>query len=344
MTIAFLMWWRAQLEDLLPAVLRRSDAEIGSSVWLALVSPLEVTPAVIEVSGPRRRGRPPERVALDGEGQARLRDLLAGGGPPKLRLRQGVLLERAVVLPLIAERAPERVLSYEFDRLTPFAAADALWSCEVTRRDSARGRLHLRLTLVSRTAVAPLLETLRAAGALPGSIEAPDGRPGGRWRRIRLQPLQPRRRPLGIVAWVACTLLAVAAVFEPFWRQSIALAQTDDELAVLAPTVAEATALRRQLALEAQGGDILAAERVRLGDALQTVAIVTEALPDDTWLTDLSLRQRKLKLSGQSATAVQLIARLAADRAFRNPAFTAPVTRGNGGQTEMFTIDTELAP
>jgi general secretion pathway protein L len=77
---------------------------------------------------------------------------------------------------------------------------------------------------------------------------------------------------------------------------------------------------------------------------LAVLAAVTDIVPDDTWLTELSLRQGRLSLGGQSPAAARLIPALAADPMFRNPAFAAPVTRAPDGHADLFVIRAELAP
>lgn len=347
MVQGFLTWWVGQLASLLPGVQRRRGPDGARFTSIALLSPLEASPIEVEVT-PSARGRPvtPERLLLTEGGINRLRSLLAQAPRAALRLRvpAGLLLERQVVLPLAAERAPESVLQYEMERLTPFAAADIFWSCRITRRDPAQERLHLRLTLVHRATLAPLLDLLRSAGAIFSVIDASPGAGQTAWGRIdlvaeRKAPPAGRRPVLAL-----CGALAVAVVAVPFVRQSLALADVEAQIAALDQPIAEATALRRGIAARAEGSDVLQAARQRLGNPLRTLAVVTQALPDDTYLTDLTLRQRRLTLGGQSAAAVRLIARLSADPAIRGAAFTAPVTRSETGRTDQFAIAAEVAP
>jgi general secretion pathway protein L len=343
----FLAWWVEQLASLLPDTLRKRGSETGAFTAITLLSPPDASPVAIEVTSTLRgRPAPPERLMLADSGIVRLRAVLAQAPRAALRLRvpAGLLLERQVTLPLAAERAPEQVLQYEMGRLTPFAADDTFWSCRVTRRDRAQSRLHLRLTLVPRATLAPLLEMLRSAGAAPTMVEAPPGPGQAEWRRIALDA--GRRTPVSTLRTMLalCGALAAAVVVVPFVRQSFALATVEAQIAALDQPVAEATALRRRIAGEAEGGDMLQAARLRLGDPLHVLAVVTQALPDNTWLTDFSLRQRRLTMGGQSAAAVQLIARLSADPAIRNAAFTAPVTRNDNSHTDQFSIAAEIAP
>jgi general secretion pathway protein L len=65
-------------------------------------------------------------------------------------------------------------------------------------------------------------------------------------------------------------------------------------------------------------------------------------LPDDTYLTLLTITQRKLSISGRSASAARLIGALAANPALRNPTFAAPVVRDETNGGEMFSIRVEV--
>jgi general secretion pathway protein L len=271
---------------------------------------------------------------------AALRSALGARRPPaQLLLPPGTVLEHAVTLPLAAERDPESVLRYEMDRLTPFAAAELYWTWAIDRRDRARSQLHLRLSLVLRAQVDAALFMLRQAGLHPSALAGETG---------RVIPLEPagtsrwRRRTASALA-VACGLLAIAAIAIPFIGQSRETRRIERQIAAHRPAVERSETLRRNMAAAAAGVDVLAAQRTRLGDPLAVLAALTDILPDDTVLTDLTLRQRVITISGQSGTAARLIAALAADPAIRNPNFTAPVTRNETTHTDIFSIRAEAA-
>ncbi|WP_284944312.1 PilN domain-containing protein [Acidisoma cladoniae] len=347
----FMGWWARQLLSLLPDRMRGREADEGQGFLISLVSVPGATHDTVDVSphtGSRHGAF--ERLLLDDSGLARLRALRARAprAVVRLRLRAGSLLERDVVLPLAAERGLDQVLQYEMDRLTPFTAAETFWGWTVTRRDRAHARLHLRLTLGPRGAVAPIIDTLASAGARPALLEAPATPEGDRVRRIDLSSREGKggaRVTPALRAGIAlCAVLLLALIGLPFLRQSIALGDVGARIAALRPTVAEAARLRRDIEAQAAGGSMLAAARQQVGDPLRAIAAVTNALPDDSWLTDLTLQQRKLRIDGESRTAVQLIARLAADPTIIDPAFAAPVTRDDSTHADLFSISADVAP
>ncbi len=330
------LWWARQVRALLPSRLLpdidRADALLvdaqGAEIALTL----------------RRRGRETKLGQVPPTGSSLPVTLRRRPRRVVLRLRPGALLERVVVLPLAAERNLERVLGYEIDRLTPFAAASVVWQAAVAWRDPAQGRVTVRLSLVPRAELVPALDMLARVGIAPTCLEAVAR--DGSARRIALEAASARRagrRGLALAGGCVAAL-AVAVLVMPFVTQSLARGATERAIAALAPRIARVEALRKHIADGAAGVDALTAERARTGDVLLVLAAVTQILPDDTVLTEFSLHQGKLGISGQSPAAAQLIPALAADPTFRNPTFAAPVTRAADGHADQFVIHAELAP
>lgn len=342
MLIEFATWWAEQMRDLLPASWSRRSGGQDSALVVS------VSDADLELSQrSRRRVSQLGRFGSDDAGLERARAALAARAHPKTMVLvppADTLLEREVTLPLAAERDAGRVLGYEMDRLTPFTAQDVFWTWAVIQRDRVRGVLRLRLSLVPRTAVADSLSVLDRIGVIPTVMEAqaPDGAmrvitmsngdsDGGIWRKRAMAG------GLGL-----CGVLAAAAMAIPFLRQSAEMAAVEARIETLQPRVQLVEQMRRRLAGTSAGADVVAAERARTGDLLELLAVVTDILPDDTFLTDFTMNQGKLGLAGQSAAAAKLIPALAAEPLLKNPIFIAPVTRNETGAADLFSIRAEL--
>ena len=340
MLVEFLEWWGGQLRTLLPASLFSKAG--GEDALIADIS----VPGVLTMRR-RRRGVEHRVAEVHGAdaGAPGLRAAVGGrarGEPVLLRVPASWVLERAVSLPLAAERDLARVLGYEMERLTPFAASELVWDHLVLLRDRARARINLRLTMVRRAALEEAVAFLRPLGAAPSAVEAamPDGP-----RVLRLaregaagQALLPLRT-LAIAAGV----LALLVVASPFLRQAIRLSSLHEELATMAPRIDQVEALRRRISGSSAGGDAVAAETRRLGDTLEALAALTEVLPDDSYLTEFTMRERKITMAGLGASAPRLISGLSADPRVKNPAFTAPVTKSETNHLDVFAIKAELA-
>jgi general secretion pathway protein L len=245
-----------------------------------------------------------------------------------------------VVLPLAAESDLAQVLRHEMDRLTPFTADQVFWSASLEHRDPAAGRLEICLTLIPKTLLRPAIALLDAVGLTISAIEAVN--PSGLPRLIDLRAPSRRYRASLAIAWGLVGTLAVVAVVTPMITLSLASNAVEARIAWLQPQIAEAEALRRRVAGGSAGGTVIAAERARIGDALQVLATTTELIPDDTVLSDLSLHQGKLSISGRSTAAPRLIPALASDPTIGNPSFAAPVTRTPDGKADTFVIRAEL--
>jgi general secretion pathway protein L len=163
-------------------------------------------------------------------------------------------------------------------------------------------------------------------------------------RHIELAPSSLPRKRLLLAACATAAAMAMAALVTPFVTQSLALHAIDAQIAALQPRIAQVEKLRKQIAAGSAGNDVIAAEHAAIGDTLQVLATLTDLLPDDTVLADLSLRQGKLSVSGRSRSAPQLIPAMAGDPILHNPSFAAPVTRTPDGKSDTFVIRAELNP
>lgn len=318
-------WWTTQMRALLRGAQVNSDP-LPDALILAVENPADVEPAgflLLRKVGVESVLRP---LAQAGSYPATL-----AGLPVLLRLPAGMVLTRTVTLPLAAARDLHAVLAFEMNRLTPFAAEELIWGISAVTPNRDLEKISLRLSLVLRSQVEPLLAALARLSLMPQAIEAEGG----------IIPLAAagtarRRLPRNLWGWI-CGLLSVACVILPFLRQQAALSAADRVIAAHASSAQLGEAMRRQIGL-ANASRAAIAQARRSGDALLVLAQLTDALPDGTWLNDLSLRAGDLTLDGQSDNAARLISLLAAVPQLRSPSFTAPITRSPDNRTDQFSL------
>jgi general secretion pathway protein L len=340
MLIEIVSWWSQQMRDLIPQRLSHRDT-LGDALIVRALGGLDVELAT------RRRGVVAmlARATFDEAGLHAARTHMARvrrPGPVVLILPEPMLLEQEASLPLAAERDLHQVLRHEMDRLTPFRAEDVFWSWRIAGRDAVNGRLQLLLSFVPKAGLRTLLAALDQASLRPAEIEVTAG---GGLHRIGIAPPGERSSPRGgarVAAW-ACGVLAALALIVPVVLQERAIAQINSTIETLEPGVAVVDRLRSRIHANASGADVFAAETARVGNALQAIAAITRMLPDDSYLTQLTLHERRLTLTGRSAEAARLIAALSSDPTLHDPAFAAPVTRTGGDHGDQFTIRAELS-
>ncbi len=341
----FFAWWRAQLADLLPQELRRSALGSGDALVITPIGPLGRGVEAVAVDQ-RHNGResPLGHFALEVIGIAELPRM--AGKTTVLRLGEADVLGKTVSLPLAAERELDQALAFEMDRETPFTAEELYWNHRVIGADRQNGRLSVRLSLVPKANLDPLLTDLAAVGIRPTRLEIADGADKGTYLPINGDGAHKHRGSHRLLwpAAVCCAALAIAAVVTPFIRQELTLATLNSQITATQAAAAEADTLRQQIDRLSGSAGFIETERDKAGPPLVVLAATTRILPDDTYLTEMELRQRKLTLSGRSAGAARLIGALAADTEFRNPGFSAPVTRLEALRAELFTINAEVRP
>jgi general secretion pathway protein L len=331
-------WWVRQMVDLLPPRWRARHTGLGS----ALV--IDCTTTSLPLTAMCRRRRRHRETALG--------SIALGPGPsPPSAVRRPARtpvvlripakpLECEVTLPLAAEPAMAALLLAELDRLTPFAAQEVFWAATVRRRDHAHGRLHSILSVVPKPLLAPLLAALEQLSLMPDMLETVD--PDGIVRHMTLRPV-PRRALLPLIAGASAALVLAAAVATPFVMQDREADDLRRQMTELRPRMERVQTLRRRVVTGTVDAGTVREEQRRVGDTMQVLATLTDLLPDDTFVSALTLRQRRLTISGQSAAAAGLIAMLSTGTLFRDPTFAAPVVRDPADRTDTFSLKAEVA-
>jgi general secretion pathway protein L len=341
----FLEWWIRQWLSLIPHSAKHKSADKTPGMTIGLRPIDNLLDSRMEIGS---GGRDSVVLPFNDEGLAMLRAMPGAKQVPlRLILPSGTILERTVSLPLAVERDLAQVLHYEMNRVTPFAAADVFWDWTLVHRDKRLGKLDIRLRLAKRETLAPILTAFQNHGFQPDYVESSGAQPGSSYRTIWLKKeraARPRSRPLRVAALAVCGLLGVALCGTPFLRQQIELSAIAHDIARLQPSVAAAAALRRGIEADAESNVVLGVERGLAGDPLEVLAAVTDALPDGTWITDLTLQQRILHVAGESPAAAQLIGKLATVSLIGNPAFAAPVTNDADHHADVFAISAEIQP
>lgn len=338
----FLRWWLDQLSACLPAAwIHRWRTPDG--VIVAPARRLAESPDLVAVSS-RRAGNEVPVGQFHAAAISLPAALQHAGGSALIRLGADDVLGKTFVLPLAAERHLDQVLAFEMDRETPFTAAEVYWTSRVLRREQAAGQLWVRVLILPRLLLAPLLQMLDRSGLRPHLAEIAAGPDRG--SRIPLDNTERRsaRTRLSRPALAGCAILALVALTLPYVQQALPLLGLERSIAAEKEAAAEAQRLQQQIDRLSGGITFVEQERVKLGRPLVVLAALTRLLPADTYLTDLSLHQGKITFTGRSAGASRLIALLARTDQLRNPAFAAPVTRIGGGELENFTITAEVAP
>ncbi|MBO1325128.1 PilN domain-containing protein [Acetobacter sp. TBRC 12305] len=341
---AFLDWWWRQMRGLVPRRLRLvrfSSRPVLVALWDGATLTLCVEgPGGRVTLGTLATSAPPDdtlRAACDAVLKAR-----PAPAAIVLRLGAGRIIRRAVSLPAATEADLGGALAFEMDRLTPFAADAVVYRYDIVRRDPELNQIQLVLSVVPRAFIEPALHMLATLGVRPAWVEDTGGAGrialgagrAGRWGR------GPGVLRGAALAGVLCLpVLAVAALFS---HQSAQQARLAARIAALQPALHQAMLLRRTVEDRQAGATVIARARQQWGDPMAVLAATTQVLPDNSFLTDLVLRQGQLIMIGQSPEPTALIQALSTNTLFHDPAFAAPVTRAQGQGASAFSIRVDV--
>lgn len=254
--------------------------------------------------------------------------------PIIIRVSADVHMERTVILPEAARPGIRNVLRYQLSSLTPWQANELYWSYRLIEHDASNKRLLVRLALVRRAAVQPLLDLLlhdqriilwiEAAGMPDRLVVRPTHGTGLAWPAAFLP------RPL-VAAGALCSLLC-AVLLTSILRQELAIRSAGAALAALQPRVERAAQIRRELRRLDQAASVLPGRSRRLGDTMALFAALADTLPDDAYLTRLTVQDGQVDIAGVANSPANLLRAMAS-----NPGFQAitlgPLSQGGSGQS-----------
>ena len=190
--------------------------------------------------------------------------------------------------------------------------------------------LPLHTTIPVPAGVSGMPEDRRLVPALAMALR----RPHHGLLRTNLMPdeLRPKpfRWPLAVTAGLAAAtlLLALAIPAVTLIRDERRLDAIDATLARLAPQVREVEQVAGAVERARREVETLRSFEAQHLRVLPLLRELTELLPQDVWLTNLSADRKGFELAGFANAASQLIPLLEASPALERAEFTSPVTKG----------------
>lgn len=286
---AFLRWWLAELEGMVPPGLRRRlPKRQWASVW--------------DLSGET------PRLWRQGEGWRTLDEGRAAKAADKARtadviLDPALVFRKEIVLPRMSASQARAALRLQLNRHVPFKAADVIFDCRVTGEDAQAGMVTAELALIRRTDIAHVQDKLSAYGVTPRRIGLESGGKGAdiRFNFHDQSEISRFTRMHGLLTLMA-GVLALATLFAIEDRRAAELTAWRDAAAEQARAAAEVQALRTDVTMLEERTAFLeqqwqAPPRVALMETL------SKALPDGTWLESIEITGAKIRLTGYSDKA-----------------------------------------
>ena len=365
-------WWAGQLAPLVPYRLRNTVARLRTRPVLAFDADAAVLFAP-RVANNRVKYKELARIPLSSDneatsaaGRAAIEALSAGNGarigPPRVvvAVPENQVLRKTIVLPAAVEENLLQALTYDLDRHTPFKPDEVYFDASIVSRDTVRREVRVDWAAALRTVVADLRRRAESWGASVVAVTPDRPVAGAMPARMTLNLLPPAERPdtgagRGWEIWVPLGLLVAAALFAtalPLWQKRGYAIELQQQ-AMQGRTAADASnALREQLERMTGDYNFALSRKYAFPSALQSVEDLSRLLPDDTWLTQLEVKntakgkdaKREIVVRGESANAGRLISLFEESKLFTDAAPRSPTTKIQPGPGEIFDVGAQLKP
>lgn len=337
-------WWTGELAGLLPGILRQSwHGETADAVMMLETGHLRL-------AGSKSRRATTDAAEAEEACWARIAQLGRARQPVRIHLHvpRSACLVRTIDVPLAAVANAASILALDLERALPFERDDVYTAHTVEPVRPAPGMARLCQLIVKRSKIDPVVERIEAAGPLVTRIDAlsDDGtrslgvnflslrngvRSGAAKRRSAVKPLATIAAALALsAAWITVT------------RHETAVAELEEQLAAARSSVAAAQSAQTETGARLLEMKSVSELKTNRAEMVRIVEEVTRLLPDSAWLTDLSIADGVIDMSGFANQAAGLLPVLEASPLFTDAAPTSPVTLDASRNQERFSFRLRL--
>jgi general secretion pathway protein L len=258
-----------------------------------------------------------------------------------LSLSNQLVLEKNVSFPLATEENIREVLSFEMDRLTPFALDQIYYDYYVLSRDKEKSTIDLKLIIVPKDKIDPLINKLNQIGFHPHVVTVRNSTTSKQYP-INLLPTEMRAKRLNALRMVNYSLgmlvivLFMVSVFLPISNKLKYIEQLEPEVSLYSKQADKIIKLRKQLETAKEEAQFLSEKKKEKLLMLEILDELTQIVPDDTWINQYEIKNNELHIHGQSISSASLLSLIESSDLFTEVQFRSPVTQNRQTQTERF--------
>lgn len=261
-----------------------------------------------------------------------------------LCLSENLVLCRDVVLPSATEENLREVLGFEMDRYTPFSADSVDYAFRVSGRIPEQEQIQVRVCVLRSDMLDQRLENLARRGIRPEAVQVEldanealplrridtAGKRGARLRYVNLGLAMLMLALLGLSVWLPIERLRVAA--GQLYQQTYLAEQQADKV------------LRLRTRLEGMQETSRAVQDMKRSSrpTIDVLNELTRIIPDNTWVSQLTIKKGKVELRGESKEASALIRIIENSPLFEGAKFSQAVTPNRRTGMERFRVSADI--
>jgi len=257
------------------------------------------------------------------------------------------VLTRQISLPANTEENLYEVIQYEMDRYTPFSKEDVYCDYRIEERINDKQLIKVLLIVVRKEVLDPVIDAIESSGIHLQSIDVIDPQnPEHSLHNVKfLRSIadigKSKKSSVKWLAAVAAGLLLITGI-TPLVINYIHIQKLSDELAGLERTVQKVKKLQSEYSKMQDQVGYLVNIKEKNPSIIEMLNLLTQAIPDHTYVQRLSLEGGLLSIQGLSASASELIPIIDQSGMFDDIRFAAPVTQSGGDGLERYSITAQV--
>ncbi|MBN0987523.1 PilN domain-containing protein [Amphritea pacifica] len=337
-----LSWWFGQLGQMLPARIRAGWQQDSFSLILELQN------QQLSISAGQQHWTLPSPWDTSSLPET-LKQVIAKAQNATLSLADDMILQTRVSVPRNARDYIDNVVRFEMDRLTPFRADQVYFDTGPVTDEPGKEQCHTELYLIPKEQLQTILNQLEQLGITPDRI-IPQGFLNQHDSHLNLLPQSDEasrrsrylRFQFGLVSLNLLLLITVVSL--PLAQKQTQIEQLTEAVAQLRSQAEEVFQIREERQTLFQQQQNYVDIKQQQSSVLSLIDELTRLLPDEVWLSKMSMQGRSLRIQGEADNASELIALLQNSGKLTDVSFFSPVTQDPRSGKERFMISARQSP
>ena len=264
-----------------------------------------------------------------------------------IQIRNSEVLTRQISLPANTEENLYEVIQYEMDRYTPFTKDDVYFDYRVEERIKDKQLIKVLLIVVRKEILDPVVSAIENSDVHLTNIDIIDeDDAANNFHDVNL--LRSRRdinkNKNSSIKWLAAAAvgLLILTSITPLIINYIHIKKLSSELADLEPTVGKVKQLQNEYTKMQDQVGYLVKIKEDNPSIIEMLNLLTQVMPDHTYVQRLGLEGGLISIQGLSASASELIPLIDQTGMFDDIRFAAPVTQSGGDGLERYSITAQI--
>ncbi len=350
----FFLWWGRELSLCLPEKIRQKLLDRSGNIYISIKD--DVMQLYRLDAGATRLI---SDIDLNDNSGVRLQQLIEQepeilNARHILRLQSGQAIYKTISLPVAAKENLQQVINFEMNRFTPFKPEQVYFDYKQLGKE-ANGQINILLVVTPKELLDAMYQSLKESGVLdigvfPDVVDYSKA-PNNYAEDYNVYNLLPdwvrpeKNKSQRITTWslTALSVILLIMIFLfPVMHEKQAVETLREQLRSVEKDARLVQAKQQEM-------DEIVKQTQQLLDIKNSTPSVVELinqlsvlLKDDTWLTHFQLRNGRLQIQGQSASASTLISVLEDSPLFSNARFVSPLTQDKRTGMERFQVSASV--